>query len=473
MERYQMHEFIAMASRSFSLSSFDQLGLPKMITTALNKTDAWEKKRCALGAKLMVSLVLAINLYRVKSIYDVFQTFVDSMRARKRQLSLKALSEEAIYHARARLGVAPVQVLFEMTASQIQARAWFHGRRTWAADGVHFLVADTKENGAEFGRPNIVNGAVAFPQVKGVALVATETREIRGLELGPNYMSEQPCVLRLIERLGVNDLLLLDRGLPSFELFQKCLDRGVDFLARISSKWSPRIITHLANGDYLVEIRTRVPVPEGERKKKGHTRYWAYMTVRMIRYTFESTGESIRILTNLKNHNTIPAIELAMLYHERWECELTYDELKTHLESIPHGTVKTVFRSQTPEGVLQEAYGMAAVYNLVRNLMAKAARKANIEPDQISFVGALNVIKLAMPRIYGAPRALRPWFERQLLRDIGECRLPNPRRKRLCPRCVRVKIVRFPRKRPEFKERFFDYEAEMRLLDCDNPPNAA
>jgi hypothetical protein len=193
---------------------------------------------------------------------------------------------------------------------------------------------------------------------------------------------------------------------------------------------------------------------------------WAYMTVRMIVYTFKSSGETIRILTDLLDPKKYPARDIACLYHERWECELAYDELKTHLESIPQGTAKTVFRSKTPVGVMQEVYGMLALYNLVRHLMAKAAKQAKIAADEISFVGTLNIIKLAIPRFASAPQSAHGWLARQLIDDIAEDRIDRPRRERQCPRVVRTPISKFPRKRAKHRERYFDFSAELQLVDC-------
>lgn len=475
MTRYQIHEFMAIVSRHCSVDVFGSLGLRKMIRTALDETDAWEKKKCPLRSPLIMTLILSICLNRMLSIYDVFKQLVGGMRfqAGKRKLPLQAVTEEAVYHARCRVGVAPVERLFEMTAEQVESKASFHGHRTFAADGFCCTVPDTEANELSFGRPVCPSGEAAFPQVKGVTLQATETRGIVAAAFGPYEMPEHRWVDSFLDFLKPGDILLVDRGLPSFTLFTKCTERLVHYLARISSNWQPQVKKVLGPGDYLVQIKDLVEAEPADCRQKNQHQITVYRTVRMIVYTFKSTGEVIRLFTDLVDPKAYPAIELAALYHERWEIELTYDELKTHLEAPPQGVAKTVFRSKTPVGVLQEAYGMLVIYNLVRNLMAKAARQASIDPDQISFVGTLNVIREAIPWYKATPRSAHRWLDRQLLADIAEDRIDRPRRKRQNPRVVKTPLSKFPRKKRHHRGRYFDYDAEIQLVAKDGNRSAA
>lgn len=466
MERYHMHEYLATVSSSMSFEVFAATGLPTMIEDSLDETDSWEKKKCPLSANLMMNLVLRMNLQRRLSIYDTFKAMVSDLRSKKKRLSLEVVSEEAVYHARGRLGVEPVRSMFEKTSKHIMPEPSFHGLTVFAADGFRTDVPDTIENDLFFGRTKGSHGESGFPQIKCVSLVATETREVVDASFGPCYMSEKPEVAKLTQHLDDGDILLMDRGLPSFELFAQCKVKGPHFLARIPSGWKPRKLEQLPDGSWLVEIRTRVPLDDSEpRRQRNQCRKWVYMTVRMIEYTFKSTGEHIRLLTDLEDWKKYPALELALLYHERWETELVYDEIKTHLESTAQGVAHTVFRSQSPDGVLQEAYGMLAMYNLVRNLMAQAGRRRKIPPDEISFVGTLNVIQLAIPRFAFAPENVRRWLARQLLDDIAEERLDRPRRPRCCPRVIKKRQSPYPRKRAKDRERYFDHRAEIALAD--------
>ena len=55
----------------------------------------------------------------------------------------------------------------------------------------------------------------------------------------------------------------------------------------------------------------------------------------MIRYTLDDPqrvghGEEHVLITNLFDEDLYPAMELILLYHERWEEEQVFDEQKTH-----------------------------------------------------------------------------------------------------------------------------------------------
>ena len=93
-----------------------------------------------------------------------------------------------------------------------------------------------------------------------------------------------------------------------------------------------------------------------------------------------------------------PALELAALYHERWEVESVFDEFKTHMRST-----STVLRSKTPGLVKQELWGLLLAHYAVRQLMERAAWQQGLDPDRLSFVHALRVIKRKMPQAAAIP----------------------------------------------------------------------
>ena len=118
------------------------------------------------------------------------------------------------------------------------------------------------------------------------------------------------------------------------------------------------------------------------------------ITVRLLEFRI-GNGETVRLLTSLVDPERFPALELAQEYHRRWECELTYKEVKIELLAVTEGKQKTHFRSKSPIGVLQEAWGAVLAHTLVRQLMAEGARVAKVSPLDLSFVESLEVIKLA------------------------------------------------------------------------------
>ena len=137
-----------------------------------------------------------------------------------------------------------------------------------------------------------------------------------------------------------------------------------------------------------------------------------------------------------------PAAEVVALYHERWEIELGYNEVKRVMLAREEST-----RSKSPKGVAQELWGLALAYNLVRFEAERVAADAGVLPTRISFVAALNFIEMAF-RMWGTESAGK-WPQRlaHLREDIGHLILPE-RRQRSYPRAVKIKMSNYPRKRP-------------------------
>ncbi|MGC8703170.1 MAG: transposase, partial [Thiomonas sp.] len=104
------------------------------------------------------------------------------------------------------------------------------------------------------------------------------------------------------------------------------------------------------------------------------------------------------IVVELLDPNEAPALELAALYHERWEIEGVFDEFKTHLRAN-----STVLRSKTPDLVQQELWGLLQAHFAIRQLMAQAAWARGLDPDRLSFMHAVRVIKRKMPQAAAIP----------------------------------------------------------------------
>jgi hypothetical protein len=358
------------------------------------------------------------------------------------ELSLRALTPEAAVHARARLGSEPLKLIFSKGAAKVKPDPSFRGLRVWATDGSAMSVPDSEHNEKAFGRLKAARGKTAFPKLHFVALVDATTRQVRDVVVGRHNQSEREAAVELLSHLGGGDLLLADRGFAAVWFFDICVnDHNVDVLIRIAKSWKPRIVKRLGRGDYLVEVTGKIPKqfrkkasPKAKRGPATTT-----MTMRMLEFTI-GKNETVRLLTNLLDPVAYPAQELAELYHSRWECELVYDELKTHLAAVTEGSLDLAFRSKRPDGVMQELYALFSLYNIIRGMMADAAKLHDIAPLEISFVESVQLIRDAMPRYLAAPESKKATIYRQLLDDIAGCQNPRPRRKRQCPRAVKIKM---------------------------------
>ncbi|WP_157663958.1 transposase, partial [Burkholderia ubonensis] len=160
---------------------------------------------------------------------------------------------------------------------------------------------------------------------------------------------------------------------------------------RVSSTLKLSTQQVLADGSYLSTVY------DSADRTRRHGR-----TVRVIEYALQNsataTEASYRLITTLLDAEQAPALELAALYHERWEIEGVFDEFKTHLRGA-----STVLRSKTPDLVQQELWGLLLAHFAIRQLMAQAAWRQALDPDRLSFMHAVRVIKRKLPQAAAVP----------------------------------------------------------------------
>lgn len=325
--------------------------------------------------------------------------------------------------------------------------AFYKGLRLMSCDGTVMDAPDTLANEQRFGRSSGGRGDGAFPQVRKLSLVESGTHIEAALAIGGWHDSEQTLVEELFGQIPDGVLLLEDRGFFSYEHWKKLDSQGVKLLVRLKSNMVLEPIRRLPDGSYLAKI---YPTPYHRKKDRDG------ILIRVIEYTIDDLqrtghGETHRLGTNLFDHEEYPAPELACLYHERWEQELTFDEQKTHLDPRRPGK-PAHFRSLTPEGVEQEVYALSLGHFVVRALMLEAANQENLDVDRLSFTGCLRILQAALPECDSSTAAsFEQWF-RLLMKSMLQQRL-EPRRNRVNPRVVKRKMSKFAKKRPGQRSR--------------------
>lgn len=190
------------------------------------------------------------------------------------------------------------------------------------------------------------------------------------------------------------------------------------------------LVKNLDDGSYLSWI-----APDGKSKKKGATR----IQVRVIEYIIEQDGtcKVYRLITDLMDIATFPALLLAAEYHRRWEIENTLDELKVHLNGR-----KTPIRSKNPREVIQEIYGWLLGHYCIRCLMFKSATETGISPLRLSFTGSMRVIRRAIPQFQQAPLLEIQVVFSWLIKEISDQKIPVPQN-RVNPRVVKKSRSKF------------------------------
>jgi hypothetical protein len=418
---------------------------PEVMEQALIETGRINQRACTLSHRVMLWVVLAMGVLTQLPIRQVFK------HARRMRPGDKTPSRSNLCEARQRLGVEPLRRVFQTVVRPLATPdtpgALYKGLRLMGIDGTVQDAPDTPANAARFGRSSGGRGDGAFPQVRKVSLVELGTHVEVALAIGGWQDSEQKLVGKLWDHIPADALLIEDRGFFSYDHWKTLDARGVKLLIRMKSNLILRPLEHLPDGSYLAKI-----YPSSHHRDKDRDG----IVVRVIEYTLADPqrtghGETHRLVTNLFDVATYPALELACLYHERWEVELVYDEQKTHQDPRRPGK-PAHFRSQTPAGIEQEVYALSLGHYVMRALMVEAAKGDNLDVDRLSFTGCLRILQARLPECDSStPARLERWY-RLLLEEMAQERT-EPRRNRVNPRVVKRKMSKFAKKHPEHRGR--------------------
>ena len=368
----------------------------KRVRAVLAATGKASQRERDLPAHVVVYYAIALALYMQSSYREVLRCLLEGVQwLLDPTVTFKVAGNSGISQARTRLGWEPLQQLHDEVVKPIAVTAtkgaWYRGLRLVSVDGSTLEVADEAANDEAFGRPGASRGESAFPQLRFVALVENGTHVLFGTQLGPYATGEITLAKAALSALGKGMLCLADRNFFSFPLWTQARGTGADLLWRIKINARLPREQPLADGSYLSSIYPS----ESDRRHQRNG-----VTVRVIEYRLHGVtdAESIyRLLTSLLDPAQAPATELAALYHERWEIETALAELKTHLRGA-----KIVLRSKTPDLVRQEFYGLMAHF-AVRGLMHEAALKADTDPDQLSFLHAVRVVRRKLAAVHAIP----------------------------------------------------------------------
>ena len=244
--------------------------------------------------------------------------------------------------------------------------------------------------------PGSRTGHAAYPQAQCAVLVECASHAILGANLGAYRKAEWAICEPLLSHLNADMLLLADRGFNGYHHWRAASATGAQLLWRCAANRQLPVVRLLPDGSYVSAI---YPDPKSRRSREGE------LALRVIDYSLPGKTEEpvrYRLVTTLLDHQRAPATELASLYHERWEIEGLFDELKTHLHQS-----RRVLRSKTSEGVRQEFYGWVLAHYAICWLMHRAAETHGVTQRSLSFTGHARLVRRTQP-LSGAfsPRAV-------------------------------------------------------------------
>jgi len=344
----------------------------------------------ALPAPFLVYLIVALSLYMPYSLREVLRCVLEGLRALDGQLTIA--TKGAISRARTRLGWQAMAGIFQQVARPIATPetpgAWYRQWRLMILDGTSLALQHTAENAAAFGLPDSKHGQGAFPLLRLVGLVEAGTRAVVGAAFAGWTTHEISLAEQVLPALKPGMLLIEDRGFVGYGWWRRVSATGADILCRVRKNMLFPGQKRLPDGSSLSVLRP----PKGDPGEP--------IPVRVIEYTLQGVAGAeplYRVITSILDPEAAPAPELAALYHERWETETLFDEFKTHLR----GGSRVLLRSKTPDLVRQEVYGLLLAHYSVRVVMHDAAQAKGEDPDRISFLHTVRVLKRKLPQAAG------------------------------------------------------------------------
>jgi hypothetical protein len=465
-----MSDAFARIGASFSFAPFANTLQPMIGEVLIEQGKDGYRKGTILTPKLSVWLVLALTLRRDLNYHKVLDWMVAGFRWIQTLLPPQShvVQDGAISHARVRLGVGVFQSLFyKLTISLWPIEPDFHGYVSAAFDGSTGTMPDTEWNVNEFHKPKSRSGNAAFPQMRMMTLMALPVRLMLDVAYAPytgKGTGERSLVREILSRPVCKGLLfLLDAGLYSFDIVLEIDQSDQKLIAKAPRSLKPKPTQTLPDGSCLTQLTKKIEDPDAPPTKNGRKRWKKIsMVVRVIRLQIPGF-RPVTLVTNILD-TSITARELAIHYHKRWDIEIAYDEIKTHQCATLRGQSPTTFRSKRPDLVQQELYALLITYNAVRLLIRRAAEEHGKDPCSISFLDALQHIINAAPLMTADEPERRQDKFSYLLTLIADCDIDRPRRHRINPRVVKIKMSKFKRKNKTHKSEKRNLEKELKII---------
>ncbi|WP_392749389.1 IS4 family transposase [Streptomyces sp. LN590] len=392
----------------------------EMVDEVLVETGRTQQRIRDPPSRVVVYLLLAGALFPGIGWQQVWQRLTAGLEG----LQTATPTAGALLQSRRRVGTRPLHRLFDLlrgpAAGVSTTGTRWRGLLVCAIDGTLMAVPDSPANQAEFTKHRGNNGGAGYPSLRLLVLVSCGTRTVLDAVFGPTTTGETSYAPRLVRSLREGMIVLLDRNFAVQALVEAITLRGADVLVRVKEHRRLSVLKRFPDGSYLsrlgaVAVRVidcEITVTTSQGRRTG-----AY-----------------RLVTTLTDPHTHPAAELFRLYHERWEVETSYLEIKS---TILGGRV---LRARTPAGVAQEVFALLVTYQVLRLAMADATA-TRTDPDRASFTIALNTARDLLVRAAGVINTAI-----DLVGTIGRrvlAHLMPDRRIRTRPRVVKRAISRY------------------------------
>jgi hypothetical protein len=394
----------------------------EMVDAALTETGSVQQRVRDLPSRVVVYLLLAGALFADLGYGQVWARMIAGLAG----LEVAAPTAAGLAQARRRIGVAPLRALFDLLRGpaaglSVTGVRW-RGRLVTAIDGTILGCPDTTANLQVYHRGGGYQGGTGYPLARVLALVACGTRTIIDVTFGTDRIGETTYAHDLLGGMHAGMIVLADRNFAAAHWLGAVAETGADLLVRVKIGRNLPVCRRLPDGSYVSRI--------------------GGLEVRVITATITVTtdtghrSEVYRLVTTLLGPDC-PATEVVALYHQRWEIETAFFEMKS---TILGGRV---LRARTPAGIAQEIYALLITYQALRLAISDAVlTRPEVDPDRGSFTIALGAARDQLTAALGVLAAATNAVV-DLVGVIGRqvlAQLMPPRRSRSNPRVVKRAI---------------------------------
>ena len=344
-----------------------------------------------------------------------------------------------VARARARLPVKLWIELFSWVSLQsqrlfMQYDKW-KGHRVVLADGTCLSMADKPELFKTFGTNDGYHGKGKYPLARLVTLCLANTMTVINYAIGRYNQDETAMLFSILKSLQKGDLLMADRHFAAAHYYWYYQQHSVEFLTRAHQCLKVNRIKRIhsySRNDFIGSLNI------GKSYRLNDPRLPSHVMVRFIKAMVCVRGQrkEIWFATSLLDNKKYPTKTIVELYGKRWRIETVFREFKINFSS-------DVLRSQSPDGVRKEIIARLTAINIVRTIMLETSMEHNVDPQRISFVGALRIIIGFSPALATSSFWLLPVIYRAMLTEIASAFVPE-RPGRIEPRMVRRELQHYP-----------------------------
>jgi Transposase DDE domain/Insertion element 4 transposase N-terminal len=419
-----------------------------MVDAVLAETGKVQVRARDLPSWVVVYLLLAAGLFAELGYGQVWAKMISGLGG----LTVATPTASALAQARRRIGVAPLRALFDLlrgpAAGSATKGVYWRGRLVTAIDATMMCCPDTPANLRKFRKGGGHHGGTGYPMIRILALVACGTRTLIDATFGTSSVGETTYTHDLLRALHRGMIVLADRNFAAQALIAAIADTGADLLFRVKTGRNLPVCRRYRDGSYVSRIgRVEVRVICCE--------------ITIATSAGQQTGV-YQLVTTILDPDC-PAADIVRLYHDRWEIETAFLELK---QTILGGRV---LRAPTPTGVEQEIYALLVTYQTLRIAIADATLgRPDVDPGRGSFTITLNAARDELIKAAGVIAGTVI----DLLGTIGRHVLDNlmpDRRLRTNPRVIKRAISKFVASSAQGRIRAPSYKATIDILATTDP----